>query len=64
MSEGKYYFDDGTEYNPDLFPKPNLCLVCKKDADPNEEILCNLNRMDQHSKSDFKCFAFEKKEEK
>ncbi len=61
MSEGKYYFDDGTEYNPDLFPKPNLCLVCEKDSDPNEEMLCNLNRMDQIESIDFKCFAFEKK---
>jgi hypothetical protein len=63
MSEGKYYFNDGTEYNPDLFPKPNLCLVCKKDSDPNEEILCNLNRMDQMDSSEFKCVAFEKKKE-
>ena len=64
MSEGKYYFDDGTEYNSDFFPKPNLCLVCIKDKDPNEEILCNLNRMDQHGNKDFKCSAFEKEEEK
>lgn len=64
MSEGKYYFDDGTEYNPDLFSKPNLCLVCIKDKDPNEEMLCNLNRMDQHGNQDFKCYAFEKEEAK
>ena len=61
MKEGKYYFDDGTEYNPDLHTKPSLCLTCKKDDDPNEEILCNLNRMDQCSSSDFICFAYEKK---
>jgi hypothetical protein len=63
MIEGKYYYDDGTEYNPDLYPKPNLCLVCKKDKDPNEEILCNLNRMDQYDNSDFRCFAFEEVKE-
>jgi len=61
--EGKYFFDDGTEYNPDLYPKPNLCLICKKNEDPNEEILCNLNRMDQYGNDDFKCFAFEKNAE-
>jgi len=64
MIDGKYHFDNGTEYNPDLYPKPNLCLVCKKDSDPNEEIICNLNRMDQHDSDDFKCYAFEKEEEK
>jgi len=61
--EGKYFFDDGTEYNPDLYPKPNLCLICKKNEDPNEEILCNLNRMDQYGNDDFKCFVFEKNAE-
>jgi hypothetical protein len=64
MIEGKLYFDDGTEYNPDLYPKPNLCLVCKKNADPNEEMLCILNRMDQLDNNDFKCFAFEEDKEK
>jgi len=59
--EGKYFFDDGTEYNADLFPKPNLCLICKKEMNPNEEMLCNLNRMDQIECSEFQCFAFEKK---
>jgi len=61
MEKAKYYFDDGTEYNPDLYSKPNLCLTYKKDDDPHEEILCNLNRMDQYGNSDFKCFSFEKK---
>ncbi|MBK6609626.1 MAG: hypothetical protein IPI59_08815 [Sphingobacteriales bacterium] len=64
MIEGKYYYDDGTEYNPDLYPKPGICLVCKKDKDPNEEILCNLNRMDQHDHIGFRCFAFEEDKEK
>ena len=61
MNEGHYYFDDGTEFNPDLYPKPSLCLMCKKEGDPNEEILCNLTRMDQHGESDFICHAHEKK---
>ena len=25
-----YYDDDGTEIKPDLIPKPDLCLICKK----------------------------------
>lgn len=54
-----YFDDDGNELNLDLLPKPNLCLSCKKNEDPNEEILCNLNRLDQRDESEFKCFAYE-----
>ena len=53
-----YFDDDGNELNPDLIPKPNLCLSCKKNEDPNEEILCNLNRLDQRDENEFKCFAY------
>ncbi len=54
------YFDgDGNELNLDLIPKPNLCLSCKKNEDPDEEILCNLNRLDQSNESEFICFAYE-----
>ena len=54
-----YFDDDGNELNPDLIPKPDLCLSCKKNEDPNEEILCNLNRLDQRNESEFRCFAYE-----
>lgn len=56
-----YFDDDGNPLNPDLFPKPQLCLSCKKDEDPNEEILCNLTRLDQVNNPVFKCFAYENK---
>ena len=52
----KYYDDNGTEFNPDLIPKPSLCIICKKDGDPDEEKLCNLSRADQHDK-EFRCGA-------
>ena len=55
-----YYDDDGNELNPDLIPKPQLCLSCRKNDDPGEEVLCNLNRLDQQGESEFKCFAYEK----
>jgi len=55
-----YFNDDGTPLNPDLFPKPQLCLSCSKNDDPGEEILCTLNRLDQRDESLFKCFAYEK----
>jgi hypothetical protein len=61
MNKGGSFFDDGTEHNPDLNPKPGLCLTCKKDEDSKEEILCNLNRMDQPGEEKFICYAYEKK---
>jgi len=54
------YNDDGTEINPDLVPKPGLCVICKKQDDPHEEMLCTLNRLDQKDSAEFRCFAFEK----
>ena len=54
-----YYDDDGNELNPDLIPKPGLCITCKKNDDPDEEILCNLTRLDQRDEQEFKCFAYE-----
>jgi hypothetical protein len=56
----KFFDDDGREVNPNLFPKPALCLSCKKNNDPNEELLCNLTRLDQCYELEFKCFAYEK----
>jgi len=56
-----YYDDDGNELNPDLYPKPTLCLSCSKDEINEELILCNLNRLDQVGEVEFKCFAYENK---
>ena len=59
QNESNYFDDDGTAINPNLFPKPQLCLSCKKNEDENEEILCNLTRLDQRFESKFKCSAYE-----
>ena len=56
------YDDDCNKLNPDLIPKPGLCLICIKDIDPAEEILCNLNRLDPIDQKEFICYAFEKVE--
>jgi hypothetical protein len=63
MEEDKPHFhdDDGTEVNPDLVPKPSLCLTCQKDDDPDEEILCALNRLDQRDADEFRCEAYQVK---
>lgn len=62
---GRYVDDDGNELNPDLIPKPALCLSCAKNdnGDPEEEVLCNLNRLDQQGEDEFRCCIYESKEE-
>lgn len=53
----RYMKDDGSEFNPDLIPKSNICSTCIKNDDPESEIPCNLTRADQ--KEDiFICFAY------
>ena len=48
------------EINPDLVPRPDLCVSCKKDGSPGkEEILCNLTRAGQQGKGKFRCEAYE-----
>lgn len=56
-----YYDDDGMKINPELIEKPSLCLSCKHEDEPSQEMLCTLNRMDQQDKDDFKCGAYEKR---
>ncbi len=41
-----FFDDDGPPFNTDLYPMPALCLICKKNDQPKEEILCQLNRLD------------------
>ena len=55
----KFFDDDGTEINPNLFSKPALCLSCKKNSLPEEEVFCNLTRLDQIGEDEFRCFAYE-----
>jgi hypothetical protein len=58
-----YFDDDGSESNPDLLPKPSVCVSCKKDEMGGEqEMFCNLNRADQQGEETFCCEAYEPKE--
>jgi len=59
----KFFHDDGSEVNPDLVPKPSLCISCRKDGLREEEILCNLNRMDQQGEEEFQCGAYKPKDD-
>lgn len=56
-----FFDDDGYEINPECIKKPSLCLLCTKDGDPNEEMLCNMTRYDQEGEKEFICYAFVKK---
>ena len=59
-----YFDDDGNEINPDLIPKPGLCITCKKDnISGKEEMLCTLTRADQQGDEEFHCEAYEPKDE-
>ena len=53
------YDDDGKKIDPDLIPKPSLCLSCSKDEDLSQEMLCLLNRADQQGADVFQCGAYE-----
>ena len=61
QEEGPFglYDDNGEKINPDLIPKPSLCVSCSKDWDPSQEMLCLLNRADQHGADEFWCGAYE-----
>jgi len=56
-----FYDDDGNKIDPELVPKPSLCVTCKKNDVGGEEIHCILNRNDQRNERDFKCDAYEPK---
>lgn len=53
-----FFRDDGMPINPELVPKPNLCVSCRKDGDPAEKVLCILTRADQEGETEFMCHAF------
>ena len=56
-----YYDDDEKKLNLNLISKPDLCTTCRKDENEDEEILCNLNRLDQAGEKEFICYAYESK---
>ncbi|GAB5520849.1 MAG: hypothetical protein RhofKO_31000 [Rhodothermales bacterium] len=61
-----YYDDDGTELNPDLIAKPDLCVACEcnDSADEMKRVLCDLTRLDQQGEPEFICHAYKPKSSK
>ncbi|MEB2784247.1 hypothetical protein [Algoriphagus persicinus] len=56
-----FFDDDGYQINSDMIKKPFLCLICRNNDNPDEEMVCNMTRYDQKDAGEFKCFAFSKK---
>lgn len=57
-----FYNDDGTRVDPGSVPIPGLCIICKKYQKDNgdENIFCNIYRINQRDSDNFECEAFEK----
>jgi hypothetical protein len=55
----QYFDDDGTELNPDLMATPDLCASCTKNGSAEQEVVCNLTRLDQEGEDVFLCFAYQ-----
>ena len=53
-----FHYDDGSEFDPELVPKPGLCVTCRKDDDPEEYICCILTRADQQDEPEFRCYGY------
>jgi hypothetical protein len=65
MDPGKiagFFDDEGYQINRDKIKMPILCLSCIKhyEPGPEDDILCNLNRIDQKDKDDFICHTYKK----
>ena len=59
-----YFDNDGSEINPDLIPKPDLCITCKKDGlSGEEEMLCNLTRADQQGRKNLGVMLMSRKDD-
>lgn len=57
-----FYDDDGNKIDPNSVTIPGLCVICMQYQldDPEENLLCLMNRYDQRNETDFTCGAFEK----
>ncbi|WP_372776548.1 hypothetical protein [Mangrovibacterium sp.] len=59
---GGLFDDEGYPIDPESVPVPGLCVICKmyQIDDPEENLLCLMNRHDQRNDVHFKCGMFEK----
>lgn len=61
FGEGGFFDDDGNPIVPEMIPIPAMCLICKsyRTGDPEEDLLCTLNRSDQRNDVMFICAQYE-----
>ena len=61
FKHGGFFDDDGNPIDPFATPAPGLCIICKTYSidDPEENMLCAMNRWDQRNEKEFKCGVFE-----
>ncbi len=60
----QYYDDNDNKVDPDIIPKPDLCVTCEKDSIPGmQQIVCNITRVGQYGNREFICDAYEPKDE-
>lgn len=59
---GGFFDDDGTPVDPESVPIPDLCVICKmyQVNEPEENLLCLMNRFDQRNDGGYKCGMFKK----
>ena len=57
-----FYSDDGELIDKNSIPVPGLCILCESHQtdDPEENLLCLMNRYDQLNSNEFRCGAFQK----
>lgn len=58
---GGFFDDDGNRIDPANIPIPAICMICKSyiTDDPEDNILCTLNRSDQRYDSTFECGQYD-----
>jgi|TARA_B100001964_G_scaffold130563_1_gene144302 hypothetical protein len=59
-SEGLYFNENGTRFDPAYTPTPNLCFVCKYYNDNGSQgVICRFTRADHRRESTFRCDDYE-----
>jgi hypothetical protein len=53
-----YYDEAGNELDPSKMPVPKMCQLCEKKDDPEEDIICNLHRLEKRNDRQFSCSAY------
>lgn len=53
-----YNDEYGNEPESQKMSVPKMCLICERNYDPDEDVLCDLHRRNERENGIFKCGAF------